>query len=1088
MNRIVANLRERWSKLSQNQKLGYALGGGLLAAILLIAIIVAILSSRDAQMSVRDVEITNLTDTAFTVTWVSDSPYVGQIAYQEGDGYWPAFFAQADKKFARDDRDIELAQDATYVLRAEGAKERYTHHVTVRDLKPNTKYAFRIAGAINGHDTRFPYIYTRELITDLNTPDPAYGKVELGRENPNLDYIVLANLLGSDRGLSSTYLTSNNTYSFDLHTFQTEYKKSDVLGIKVTGPGVNSYTELGLIDYTPLNTIVVKKDEEQPQATASVLGLQSGESARPVQCSCPAGGQGYILNSEWEKFALTYSGNCSKARTGFTANDTNHPPILKCEGGSVSTDSPSYSNTADLTGMECTLGKSEPSEGGCDGSGPYLCLACPALGDNVGRCGFNTNVCDPSIATRPRTGLPAPTVPTQPSGTISAVPEETATGAGVTTPNDGSEATFQFAELTQLCTAEAGKPLLMAPSQMLGDCANVKSAGFQNCQADANTIFIVFPSAPIMSSYKVARGQIDKLGKLGTRCQGVQAPSEPQVDAYVPEFGVCNAETYFYGSAPRPIDIKSADMLPTDPANYAMTSFDNSEFCFHQATEKIQRHCNPGYHRDGGNCVINDATQEVKYYETVPFVKVGDKAYRSSVSAACSEVILNSTNDETINGFESVNPDGTFKRTFHTMAGCDNFSTQLVLQVATAAVPQAQSFFLYFQPTQNRLICSSQSGQGTVIRTYSSGGECITGLNDECSSRGFPAPTAGECKGAGKVYFINDTTRKDMRCQFLPETAATGEEMSSFDACVVKLTSECTRFNGTLDSAASTCKYESSGLIPAVIAQESPASRGAVLGAASQEGFEASESGRYAFFRDGERIGEQDVIVSEGEVKIELFEDTNGNGSRDGSEKFIEDYSKITIAREASIETFNLSAGWNLINIPMIDTRTSDTIKTAEDLIDYWNGQNAGVTITNVARYRNGQFQIFSKRESGNSYSPDFNLIPGEALFVLNRGVSAQLTFSGNKFTEGVPLKLSNGWNLVGIMQSQGASQINSEDVLKKMSTQGIKGEIISQFENGNYQSVISKDNSLFGNNFNIADKRGYFIKVTDGGGQEFKP
>jgi hypothetical protein len=59
----------------------------------------------------------------------------------------------------------------------DGAKARYTHHVTIRDLKPETKYTFRIAGAINGKAVDLVTPQTLKIVADIKTPDPAYGLV-----------------------------------------------------------------------------------------------------------------------------------------------------------------------------------------------------------------------------------------------------------------------------------------------------------------------------------------------------------------------------------------------------------------------------------------------------------------------------------------------------------------------------------------------------------------------------------------------------------------------------------------------------------------------------------------------------------------------------------------------------------------------------------------------------------------------------------------------------------------------------------------------------------------------------------------------
>jgi hypothetical protein len=270
---------------------------------------------------------------------------------------------------------------------------------------------------------------------------------------------------------------------------------------------------------------------------------------------------------------------------------------------------------------------------------------------------------------------------------------------------------------------------------------------------------------------------------------------------------------------------------------------------------------------------------------------------------------------------------------------------------------------------------------------------------------------------------------------------------------------------------------------PFINAQETPRSTGSVLQASTQ-GFNIEESGRYVVFQDGDRVTETEIVVEDDAVEVRLFEDTNGNGIKDEGENFIENYSEISISREASVKEYLIDSGWNLINLPLIDTRVDNPIRTAADLITHWNEQSA--EITHIARYRGGQFDIYSLREDGTSFDTNFDIIPGEALFVLNTTSQVRLTFSGNEFEESVPVQLSNGWNLVGIVAPN--TDYDSEGVLNALSDQGFDASTISQFENGLYESVISDEDVIFGNNFNVIDKRGYFIRVESGGDNQFTP
>ncbi|HNW33097.1 MAG TPA: hypothetical protein PKL44_02555, partial [Candidatus Dojkabacteria bacterium] len=56
------------------------------------------------------VRVTNVTDSAFTVSWVTDSPMPGIVYYGEKDTFLPGPLAWLGKKKAVDDRDFSDAQ------------------------------------------------------------------------------------------------------------------------------------------------------------------------------------------------------------------------------------------------------------------------------------------------------------------------------------------------------------------------------------------------------------------------------------------------------------------------------------------------------------------------------------------------------------------------------------------------------------------------------------------------------------------------------------------------------------------------------------------------------------------------------------------------------------------------------------------------------------------------------------------------------------------------------------------------------------------------------------------------------------------
>lgn len=190
------------------------------------------------------VRVSNVTDSAFTVSWVTDEPMVGVVYYGEKDNFLPGPLTGIGKSKAVDDRDYSNAQmdcvsefnkkaskkkDANFTVDIEGydcnnvkvvKKGTYfTHHVTVQNLEAEKEYYFRVGdgyisyaknsgtyteGEIEGLDifaTR-----TKPVFTNISTPNSAYGTTETVYQtsdgyftfNKNYDSVVFLMVKGSE--------------------------------------------------------------------------------------------------------------------------------------------------------------------------------------------------------------------------------------------------------------------------------------------------------------------------------------------------------------------------------------------------------------------------------------------------------------------------------------------------------------------------------------------------------------------------------------------------------------------------------------------------------------------------------------------------------------------------------------------------------------------------------------------------------------------------------------------------------------------------------------------------------------------------
>jgi len=202
--------------------------------ILLIGIGVGVVVIRQAphllvragpEVNPKEVNITNITDNSFTVSWITDAPTSGYVKYGVNNSLTLT---------AKDDRDQASGETGNF----------NTHYVTVKNLNPAIKYYFKIGsgtGIFGNNDQSYQLTTAPAIRTAAPANDTAYGTVVDQSGSPArgvIVYLSLANAILQSALTTSSGVWSiplNLTRSEDLSTYLVYDREASIESIKVQG-------------------------------------------------------------------------------------------------------------------------------------------------------------------------------------------------------------------------------------------------------------------------------------------------------------------------------------------------------------------------------------------------------------------------------------------------------------------------------------------------------------------------------------------------------------------------------------------------------------------------------------------------------------------------------------------------------------------------------------------------------------------------------------------------------------------------------------------------------------------------------------
>jgi cell division septation protein DedD len=209
----------------------------------------------------KNIEITNISDSSFTVTYTTDDSVIGTINV----GSSPSSMDE----IALDDRD-QLTQTVN---------KYQAHSISVNNLKPSTKYYFSIKSAdknILNNGLPFEVQTGPQISSAPLSQGPMSGKVINPDGTSPKDGLVLAKINGAQ--IISTYLKNDGSYTLPLNILRTsnlssyfELKPENEISIEVKSNNLSSKINISgnQISPVPLITLSSNYDFSESEPTPS---------------------------------------------------------------------------------------------------------------------------------------------------------------------------------------------------------------------------------------------------------------------------------------------------------------------------------------------------------------------------------------------------------------------------------------------------------------------------------------------------------------------------------------------------------------------------------------------------------------------------------------------------------------------------------------------------------------------------------------------------------------------------------------------------------------------------------------------------
>lgn len=223
----------------------------------------------------QQVRLSNISDSSFTVTYTTATPILGSVKYGTN-----ATFGST----ALDDRDQQKGTVTPFV----------THYITVKNVRPSTKYLFAIVSGDNTYDNNgqpFEVTTAPQITTKPPQQNPLAGKVSLSNGSPANGTILTMIVPGSQ--MFSTLVTNDGTYLLPLNALLTSnlstyysIKPTDVINMTLTNGSESSTVKLLATQTNPVPLITLSQNYDfvssQQPLNEQTNANQSAQALFPV--------------------------------------------------------------------------------------------------------------------------------------------------------------------------------------------------------------------------------------------------------------------------------------------------------------------------------------------------------------------------------------------------------------------------------------------------------------------------------------------------------------------------------------------------------------------------------------------------------------------------------------------------------------------------------------------------------------------------------------------------------------------------------------------------------------------------------------